>query len=217
MKTCFQNRNFGEKGCLMFPFAMSSTPCCTSSSPDVVGVTYRGEHNGPPEAVLIDGSGVGTAMEPWQSLSGESSTWLKKGDSFNGTMELWTAPFPPGKGGGEGVAYGGKGKGILIHLVTEGNGMPLSCCSTPANGDKRQQVLPLLDQIKVRAGGPGRPRKRIKVLAGDKGYDAKWRAGALRQRGIRGQIAKRRYKGNKPRGRPIQMSVPRFQQERCFA
>jgi hypothetical protein len=35
------------------------------------------------------------------------------------------ARFPPGKGGGEGVARGGKGKGILIHSLTEGNGMPL--------------------------------------------------------------------------------------------
>jgi len=34
------------------------------------------------------------------------------------------ALFPPGKGGGEGVARGGKGKGILIHSLTEGNGMP---------------------------------------------------------------------------------------------
>jgi hypothetical protein len=36
------------------------------------------------------------------------------------------ALFPPGKGGGELVAYGYKGKGILIHTITEGNGMPLS-------------------------------------------------------------------------------------------
>jgi transposase len=127
------------------------------------------------------------------------------------------ALFPPGKGGGEGVAYGGKGKGVLIHLVTEGNGMPLSCSTTAANGDERQQVLPLLDQIKVNLSGGGRSRKRFKVLAADKGYDAKWLRQALRKRGIRGQIAKRRWQGKKPLGRPIQMSVPRFQQERCFA
>jgi len=39
-------------------------------------------------------------------------------------MAPLTALFPPGKGGGEGVARGGKGKGILIHSLTEGNGMP---------------------------------------------------------------------------------------------
>ena len=89
-------------------------------------------------------------------------------------MGSWTALFPPGKGGGEGVAYGGKGKGVLIHLMTEGNGIPIRFCTTPANGDERQQVLPLLDPIKVKTSVVGRPKKRFKVLSGDKGYDAKW-------------------------------------------
>ena len=87
------------------------------------------------------------------------------------------ALFPPGKGGGEGVARGGKGKGILIHSLTEGNGMPLANRTTPANGDERAQVVPLLDAVKVHTGKRGCPRKRLKVIATDKGYDAK----ALRQ------------------------------------
>jgi IS5 family transposase len=93
------------------------------------------------------------------------------------------------------VAYGGKGKGILIHLFTEGNGMPISGCTTPANGDERQQVLSLSDKIKIRMAGVGRPKKRFKVLAADKGYEAKWLRQALRKRGIRGQIAKRHWRG----------------------
>ncbi|WP_319423047.1 hypothetical protein [Pleurocapsa sp. FMAR1] len=47
----------------------------------------------------------------------------------------------------------------------------------------------------------GRPKKRVKVLAADKGYDSKGQRAALL----------------KNRGRPIKVSVPRFQQERCFA
>ncbi|MEM1368631.1 MAG: transposase [Cyanobacteria bacterium P01_H01_bin.15] len=125
--------------------------------------------------------------------------------------------FPPGKGGGKGVARGGKGKGILIHALTEGNGFPLSVCTTGTNGDERQQVLPLLDKLKVSTPGPGRPKKRLKVLAGDKGYDAKWLRAALRRRGNRGQMPKRRYKNKRKKGRPIKVSEPRFQQERCFA
>ena len=37
-------------------------------------------------------------------------------------LHLWRGGrvFPPGKGGGDGVAYGGKGKGIFIHTLTEG-------------------------------------------------------------------------------------------------
>jgi hypothetical protein len=57
--------------------------------------------------------------------------------------------FPPGKGGGEGVNYGYKGKVILIHSITDANGMPVVAITTPANGDERQQVLPLLDKIRL--------------------------------------------------------------------
>ena len=128
-----------------------------------------------------------------------------------------TGLFPPGKGGGEEVAYGGKGKGILIHTLTEGNGMPLANVTTPANGNEREQVLPLLDKIKLKTLRRGRPRKRIKVLAADKGYDSKQKRADLRKRGIRPQIPKRVWKTKKNKGRPIKISVTRFQQERCFA
>jgi IS5 family transposase len=127
------------------------------------------------------------------------------------------ARFPPGKGGGEGVAYGRKGKGILIHSLTDAAGMPLSTRTTPANGDERAQVIPLLDTLHVRTGKQGRPRKRLKVLAADKGYDAKDLRRRLRARGMRPQIPKRVWQSRKPRGRPIKKDVPRYQAERTFA
>ena len=40
---------------------------------------------------------------------------------------------------------------------------------------------------------------------------------ALRRRGIRPQLLKRLWKGKKKPGRPIKISVPRFQQERISA
>ncbi|NEQ64569.1 MAG: hypothetical protein F6J86_27810 [Symploca sp. SIO1B1] len=52
--------------------------------------------------------------------------------------------FPPGKGGGEGVAYGYKGKEVLIHTITEGNGMPMANRTTPTNGSERENVLCLM-------------------------------------------------------------------------
>lgn len=127
------------------------------------------------------------------------------------------ALFPPGKGGGEGVAYGYKGKGVLIHTITEGNGMPMANRTTSANGSEREQVLPLLDSIKVLTGKRGRPKKRFRVLAADKGYDCKEKRSLLRKRGIRPQFPKRVYQSKKCRGRPIKDDTPRFQQERCFA
>jgi IS5 family transposase len=115
------------------------------------------------------------------------------------------------------VAHGRKGKGILIHSLTDGAGMPLSTCTTPANGDERAQVIPLLDAVRICTGKRGRPRKRLKVVATDKGYDAKGLRQHLRTRGIRPQIPKRVWKTRKPRGRPIKQGVPRFQAERTFA
>jgi hypothetical protein len=118
-------------------------------------------------------------------------------------MAPWMALFLPGKGGGEGVAHGRKGKGVLIHSLTEAQGMPLANRTTPANGDERAQVLPLLNAVKLRTGKRGRPRKRLKVIATDKGYDVKVLRQPLRKRGIRAQLPKRVWKTKKNRGRPI--------------
>ena len=41
------------------------------------------------------------------------------------------AQYPPLNGGCEGVAYGYKGKGILIHSITDANGMPVVAITTP--------------------------------------------------------------------------------------
>jgi IS5 family transposase len=95
--------------------------------------------------------------------------------------------------------------------------MPLASCLTPANGDERAQVVAWLDAVKVRTGIRGRPRKRLKVLATDKGYDTKALRQQLRRRGIRPQIPKRVWKTKKTRGRPVTHTVPRFQAERTFA
>ena len=73
--------------------------------------------------------------------------------------------FPPGKGGGEDVAYGRKGKGILIHTLTEGSGMPLANLTTAANGSEPEQIFPLLDSVKLKTLKRGRAKKRVKVLA----------------------------------------------------
>lgn len=126
-------------------------------------------------------------------------------------------PFPPGKGGGEGVAYGRKGQGILIHSLTAAAGMPLSMRTTPAHGDERAQVRPLLDALHVLTGTRGRPRKRFKVLATETGDDAKDLRHRLRQRGLRPQIPKRVWNNRKPRGRPMKKDVPRVQAERTLA
>src|SRR4029079_12390716 len=63
----------------------------------------------------------------------------------------------------------------------------------------------------------GRPRKRLKAIATDKGYDAQALRQQLRKRGLRAQIPQRICQTKKHRGRPIKQAVPRFQAERTFA
>lgn len=126
------------------------------------------------------------------------------------------ALFPPGKGGGSGVERGYKGKGILIHLIVDRWGMPLSALTTAANGNERELVEPLLDQIKVETNKPGRPPKKPKKLAADKGYDKEELRKNLRKRGIQPQIPRRRNAKKRP-GRPVLMDAPRFQVERAFS
>ncbi len=88
----------------------------------------------------------------------------------------------------------------MIHTLTDGNGMPLSNSTTAANGSEREQVMPLIDSIAVKTNSPGRPRKRVKVLAADKGYDSKELRATLRKRGIRPQLPKRNWFGKKKSG-----------------
>ncbi|CDN10500.1 hypothetical protein RintRC_4984 [Richelia intracellularis] len=86
--------------------------------------------------------------------------------------------------------------------------MPLSNRTTPANGSETDQVIPLLDSVKLKTNKGGRPRKRLKVLAADKAYDSKDKRAALPRPGITPQCPKRVWKTKKNKGRPIKISVP---------
>ena len=68
-----------------------------------------------------------------------------------------------------GVGVGYKGKGIIRSSITEANGMPVVATTTPANGDERQQVLPMLAQIRLATLKRGNPKRRPKTLAVDIG------------------------------------------------
>jgi len=67
---------------------------------------------------------------------------------------------------------------------------------------RRPQLLPLIDQVRVRRGGPGRPRQRPDRVLADKAYSHPSTRAALRARGIaftspekRDQIARRKAQG----------------------
>jgi transposase len=79
----------------------------------------------------------------------------------------WTGAFPPGRGGGQDVAIGYKGKGLLIHLMVDGQGKPLLFRVTGANGDEREEAVNLLRECKNKVG------RTPKLLQADRGYDSK--------------------------------------------
>lgn len=73
------------------------------------------------------------------------------------------ALFPTGIGGEE-VDYGYKGKAIPIHSITDANGMPVVASTTSANADERQQVLPLLDKIRLATLKQGNPKPKVALV-----------------------------------------------------
>ena len=73
--------------------------------------------------------------------------------------------FARGRYGGKMIAYGFKGKGLLLHVLVDKFGKWLSFHITPANGVEWRQVQ-WLDKDVVRATG-----KTPKLIQGDKGYD----------------------------------------------
>jgi hypothetical protein len=83
--------------------------------------------------------------------------------------------FPPAPGGGSEVDYGYKGKGVLIHFLSDRNGHPIAACTTSAKGDERKMVLPLitkttLNQLKCHVT----LTRSMIILEADRGYDAAW-------------------------------------------
>lgn len=108
-----------------------------------------------------------------------------------------TVFFSAGKGGGELVEYGYKGKGVTTHLLVDGGGNPVAFETTSAKGDERLQVEPLLDRVSnqlkafyVKTGGG------IPIFEADKGYDAEALRDKLLKRKIYPLIARRRMGKN---------------------
>lgn len=102
--------------------------------------------------------------------------------------------FSRGKGGGEEIEYGFKGKGTTTHLLVDGNGFPIAFTSTAANGDERQQVEPLLDRVETHIGNV-LANGIIPIFEADKGYDAERLRDKLLERRIFPWICRRKKPG----------------------
>ena len=77
-------------------------------------------------------------------------------DALGGWCRGWRL-FPLARVVARAPPAGARAKGILRRTLTAGNGLPLANRATPAKGDERVHVVPLLEAVKVRTGKRGRP------------------------------------------------------------
>jgi transposase len=82
--------------------------------------------------------------------------------------------------------------GSKHHLLVDGQGVPLAGRVTKANRNEVTQLQKLVDGVPPVRGKRGRPRQRPEELYGDRGYDSEGERRALRRRGIRPKLAKKR-------------------------
>ena len=117
----------------------------------------------------------------------------------------------------------GRGRGGFsskLHLTCDGHGRPLSVVVTPGQRHESTQLETLLDSIRVKRAGRGRPRKRPDRLIADKGYDFSTCRELLRRRAIPHTIPeRRRRRGAKRPGRPLSFEKSTYARrnvvERC--
>ena len=128
---------------------------------------------------------------------------------------------------GEGLGRSRGGLTSKIHLAVDGRGLPMSILVTPGQAGDNPELLALLDQVRVRRVGPGRPRRRPRRVIADRAYSHPSTRRALRARGLgficperRDQIARRKAKGAAG-GRPPAFDQDIYKKrnvvERCFA
>ncbi len=95
--------------------------------------------------------------------------------------------------------------------------MPLAVTLTEANQHDLRQLLVLLLKFPRVGGLPGRPRKRLRSVAADKGYDCHATRRRLRELGINPLIPRRGTRQEWPLGRlrwPVERTLSGLKQFR---
>lgn len=85
-----------------------------------------------------------------------------------------------------------------MHLIVDGNGIPLAATVTAGQAHESKSVEPTLEAVRLKRPGRGRPRRRPKRLAGDKGYSYPRVRRYLRRRRIKAVIPTRKDQRRNP-------------------
>ena len=128
-------------------------------------------------------------------LIGNNGRWM-------GPSSVHTAPPRARRKTGTMVQRSIGGFSTKIHLLSDGNGLPLDACLTPGQTHESTQVETVREQVAIPRAS-GRIRRRPRRLAADRAYDAQRIRHWLRLRGIRPVIPPKRRTGKRERGRPI--------------
>jgi transposase len=91
--------------------------------------------------------------------------------------------------------------GSKLHLVCDGQGLPLAVALTAANVNDSLVFEELVDDVPAVRMPSGRRRCRPGTVHADKGYDARHCRAYLRRRGIKARIARRRIESSQRLGR----------------
>ena len=120
----------------------------------------------------------------------------------------------------------GRSRGGLttkIHLACDGRGLPLSFVITPGNINDCTRLVQVIEAIRIRRPGAGRPRVRPLHLIADKGYSTNKIRTYLRRRRIpytiperQDQLATRARRGWRRCGFDKEIYRRRNVVERCF-
>lgn len=111
------------------------------------------------------------------------------------------------------------GFGSKIHLVTDGNGLPLGFCLSPGQSAEIRYATSALAMARIPTSS-GRYRTRPTHLAADKAYSSRALRAELQRRKIKAVIPRRSDQQRHHKGRPLVLDKARYRRrnvvERCF-
>ena len=153
----------------------------------------------------------------WQRLWQAILTLLDAGGALDWSLAHLDGTFVPAKRGGAAVGLTRRGKGSKLMAVVDHQGLPIGLLVASAQEAELSLAGPTLATIRV-PRGRGRPKRRPRVLAADKGYDSGPFRSRLRRRGIRPCIPERRGRTPRPGRKPgVAGYRERWHVERTFA
>src|SRR3954447_11224750 len=98
---------------------------------------------------------------------------------------------PPGEPADHALGRSRGGFGTKVHVVTDGNGLPLAVEVTAGQAHESKTFEPVMNKVRI-PGRRGRPGGAPVELAGDKGYSSPHTRARLRRHGITAVIPRRK-------------------------